>query len=60
MVVQDTGMGIPPEALPKIFEAFYQIDSIGKPKGSGLGLAIVKEFVHLLEGKIMVDSKYGR
>ncbi|MBI3803144.1 MAG: HAMP domain-containing histidine kinase [Nitrospirae bacterium] len=59
ILVQDTGIGIRPEALPKIFESFYQIDGMDKPKGSGLGLAIVRDLTHLLNGEIEVDSKWG-
>lgn len=57
--VQDTGAGIPPDAIPKLFEAFYQVERADKPKGSGLGLAIVKDIVHLLKGKIEVESEQG-
>ncbi|TAK06497.1 MAG: ATP-binding protein, partial [Candidatus Manganitrophaceae bacterium] len=53
-------VGIPPEALSKIFEVFYQVDGMEKPKGSGLGLAIVRDLAHLLKGKIEVDSEYGK
>ncbi len=60
IAVRDTGIGIRPEALSKIFEAFYQVEGTEKPKGSGLGLAIVKDLVHLLRGKIEIDSEYGK
>lgn len=58
--VRDTGVGIPAEALPKVFEVFYQVEGMDKPKGSGLGLAIVKDLAHLLAGEIEVDSEYGK
>ena len=57
--VTDTGCGIPPEALPHIFERFYQADparSGGKKHGSGLGLAIAREIINAHGGKIGVRS----
>lgn len=57
--VADTGAGIPPEALPHIFERFYQADQSrrgGEKHGTGLGLAIVKEIVVAHGGKINVRS----
>ncbi len=59
MDVADTGDGIPPEALPHIFERFYQADPSrpgGEKHGTGLGLAIVKEIVAAHGGKISVRS----
>jgi signal transduction histidine kinase len=60
--VADTGTGIPTEALPYIFDRFYQADSSrpgGQKHGSGLGLAIVKEIIAAHGGKISVLSKPG-
>ena len=56
--VQDTGVGIPPEELPKIFDKFYRVKN---PKtrqviGTGLGLAIVKGIVEAHQGTIEVES----
>jgi signal transduction histidine kinase len=49
IAVSDTGSGIPPEEIDRVFERFYQLDKSregsGGPKGSGVGLAIVKELV---------------
>jgi signal transduction histidine kinase len=58
--IRDSGMGIPPEKLPLIFEPFRQIASGGNSdKGSGLGLSIVKELVHLMGGDVTVTSAPG-
>ena len=60
--VADNGTGIPAEALPKIFDRFYQADlsrSGGKHHGAGLGLAIVKEIIGAHGGKISVRSEPG-
>jgi signal transduction histidine kinase len=57
--VIDTGIGIPAEALPHIFERFYQADPAragGEKHGTGLGLAIVKEIVGAHGGKMNARS----
>jgi signal transduction histidine kinase len=61
--VSDTGQGIPPEAIPHIFERFFRADSArtgGKKQGAGLGLAIVNEIVLAQGGRISVRSLQGR
>jgi signal transduction histidine kinase len=56
--VSDTGMGIPKEELPKIFDPFYRIHRPGQHvQGTGLGLAIVNKIVHLHNGTIEVESQ---
>jgi len=59
--VADTGTGIHPDELPKIFGEFYQIDmSARRPReGAGLGLAISKRFVELHGGRIWAESQLG-
>lgn len=59
--VEDTGIGIAPEALPRLFERFYQADqSITRVYGgSGLGTAISKQLVELMGGQIGVRSEPG-
>jgi signal transduction histidine kinase len=57
--VRDTGIGIPPEQLPKIFDMFHQAPSDASTAGVGLGLYIVKRFVDLLGGRIHATSRLG-
>lgn len=61
VTVADTGIGIPKEDLPKIFDRFYRADSAREihPKGSGLGLSICRWIVHAHGGTIQVDSTPG-
>ena len=60
VTVADTGAGIPPEDLPRIFERFYQVDkSRRRKRGVGLGLAITKEVVEAHGGQIAVESIVG-
>jgi two-component system OmpR family sensor kinase len=57
IIVEDNGIGIPAEDLPRLFERFYQVDkSRGPKRGTGLGLAIAQEIVHAHGGKISIHS----
>ncbi|MHC4412940.1 MAG: PAS domain-containing sensor histidine kinase [Planctomycetota bacterium] len=59
--VSDTGMGIPKEALPKIFERFYRVQRTGqKIQGTGLGLAIVRKIMTMHSGRIEVESELNQ
>lgn len=58
--VEDDGIGIPAEDLPRIFERFYRVDKSRSSKGTGLGLAIVKHIVKIFNGEIFVESKLGK
>lgn len=58
VVVSDTGIGIPPEDLPKVFDRFYQ-GQAGISMGSGLGLAITKEIIEGHKGSIQAESRLG-
>ena len=59
--VSDTGIGIPADELPYIFDRFYRGNYAFElnPGGSGLGLSLAKAFVELMGGKIEVKSKFG-
>ncbi|HEX9880076.1 MAG TPA: GAF domain-containing sensor histidine kinase [Candidatus Binatia bacterium] len=59
-IVEDTGLGIAPQNVSKIFEGFHQIDATTSSQGVGLGLTIVKKFVDLLEGDIEVQTQPGK
>jgi len=61
-LVTDTGVGVEAEALPRLFDRFYQADQAragGERHGAGLGLAIVQEIVQAHGGKIGVRSSAG-
>jgi signal transduction histidine kinase len=60
IIVQDTGLGIPEEALPHLFEKFFRVrEHESRAAGTGLGLSICKQIVHGHGGRIEVKSKLG-
>jgi len=59
-LISDTGVGIPGEYLPKVFEPFFRVPDSGKETGAGLGLAIVKEIVEAHGGTVDVESREGQ
>jgi len=62
--LSDTGIGIPPEQISKIFDKFEQVKEVRErvkgPRGTGLGLAIVKSLVEAQGGKIWVESEVDK
>jgi two-component system, OmpR family, manganese sensing sensor histidine kinase len=67
--IKDTGIGIPEQALPHVFERFYRVDparprtnvlAASSNSGTGLGLAIAKAICETHQGQIRVDSKLGQ
>ncbi|HET6176373.1 MAG TPA: heavy metal sensor histidine kinase [Candidatus Sulfotelmatobacter sp.] len=60
--VSDTGAGIPPEALPRVFDRFFRVDESRSQAsgGTGLGLAIVQSIMLLHSGKVEIASQLGQ
>jgi len=59
--IEDSGRGIPPEAIPKIFDRFFRVpDPDGETPGTGLGLAIAQRIVKNHGGVITVESEFGK
>lgn len=60
--VSDTGVGIPPEALPRVFDRFFRVDSSRAQSsgGTGLGLAIVQSIMLLHGGNVQIASQLGQ
>jgi len=62
LAVSDTGIGMSPEEIPKIFRPFHQIDTglTRKYEGTGLGLSICRKLLIMMGGEIRVESQLGR
>jgi len=59
--VKDNGLGIPREAVPRLFEKFYRVRSDDRKDiiGTGLGLSLVKQIIQVHEGQVSVESEHG-
>ena len=61
VTVQDQGVGIPPAALPRIFERFFRAENVaGRYQGSGIGLASALQIVEAHRGRMDVQSQEGQ
>ena len=60
--VADTGCGIPPDELDRVFDRFYQVEKVvtRKSGGTGLGLAIVKNIIEAHGGRVWIESQVGQ
>ena len=61
ITVEDTGIGIPPQALEYVFDEFRQVDGSSSREhgGTGLGLAIVRKLAMMMDGEVQVESTVG-
>jgi signal transduction histidine kinase len=57
--IADSGIGIPAQDLPRLFETFHRAENVGKLPGTGLGLAIAKQALDLHRGTMTVESEVG-
>jgi PAS domain S-box-containing protein len=60
LTVADTGVGIPHESLPHVFDKFFRVPGVERPGSTGLGLAIVREVLQAHGGTVTVESEPGR
>ena len=59
VTVRDTGVGIPPDVLERIFDRYYRGDTIGEKGGAGIGLSIVSQLVQMQGGQVWAESNVG-
>jgi len=60
IIVRDTGEGIPPEELPRIWDRLYRVDKSRSRRGLGLGLSLVKAVIHAHRGSVEASSEPGK
>jgi signal transduction histidine kinase len=62
LVVRDTGVGIPAQEIPRLFERFHRVENQKSRsfEGSGIGLALVQELVKLHCGSLAIESEVGK
>jgi PAS domain S-box-containing protein len=60
--IKDSGLGIPPEDIPHLFQKFYRVDNMDRQEigGTGLGLYLSRRLVEAMQGRIWVESTYGQ
>jgi PAS domain S-box-containing protein len=60
--IKDTGLGIPPEDLPHLFQKFYRVENIDRQQigGTGLGLYLCRRLVEAMQGRLWVESVFGQ
>ncbi len=62
LMVEDHGIGMPQEAIPRLFQKFYRVDNADTRKigGTGLGLALIREIIEAHRGTVRVESEHGK
>jgi signal transduction histidine kinase len=56
IIIEDQGIGIPPEEIKYLLEPFYRASNVGTVKGTGFGMTVIKRFVELHHGRIFIES----
>ncbi|MBX3240251.1 MAG: PAS domain-containing sensor histidine kinase [Chitinophagaceae bacterium] len=60
ILVKDSGIGIPEEDIPYLFDTFFRSKNASNIQGTGLGLPIIKRYLQLLDGSIQINSQLGK
>ena len=60
ILVSDTGVGISPDILPRVFDRFYRLDEARSTQGFGLGLSIAHKVAERHGGRVIVESEEGK